>query len=106
MTGPVDGADLPRVAADTMAAAKFPFLATMDGDQPRLRPVSPVRTEGVNLYLADGAAAGQEVFHSHLHVVPRWAGDGMRVSAERRGGPPSRDELERVAASIRAAAID
>lgn len=33
--------------------------------------------EGVNLLLADGAAAGQEVFHLHLHVVPRFAGDGF-----------------------------
>jgi len=31
---------------------------------------------GVNLYLADGTAAGQEVFHLHLHVIPRNPGDG------------------------------
>ena len=38
---------------------------------------SYVKCEGVNLLLADGEAAGQEVFHSHLHVVPRYAGDGF-----------------------------
>lgn len=32
--------------------------------------------EGINLHLADGNAAGQEVFHVHLHVIPRCAGDG------------------------------
>lgn len=29
-----------------------------------------VPCDGVNLFLADGKAAGQEVFHSHLHVIP------------------------------------
>ena len=32
---------------------RFPFLATVDGDQPRLRPVSPVRTEGFTVYCAN-----------------------------------------------------
>ena len=29
-----------------------------------------VRCEGVNLFLADGEATGQKVFHAHLHVIP------------------------------------
>src|SRR5206468_2557217 len=37
---------------------------------------SGLRCEAINLFVADGAAAGQEVFHSHLHVIPRWQGDG------------------------------
>jgi uncharacterized pyridoxamine 5'-phosphate oxidase family protein len=36
-----------------MAEAKFPVLATMDGDQPRVRPVSPVKTEGFTVYVAN-----------------------------------------------------
>jgi histidine triad (HIT) family protein len=60
--------------------------------------------EGINLFLADGAVAGQEVFHVHLHVLPRTPGDGFAVSA-RRGGqalaPPSRAELDAAAALIR-----
>lgn len=36
-----------------MHAAKFPMLATVDGDQPRLRPVSPVRTDGFTVYVAN-----------------------------------------------------
>jgi len=31
---------------------------------------SGIKCEGVNLFLADGEAAGQEVFHVHLHVFP------------------------------------
>jgi general stress protein 26 len=36
-----------------MRAAKFPMLASLDGDQARVRPVSPVRTEGFTVYLAN-----------------------------------------------------
>jgi general stress protein 26 len=36
-----------------MRASRFPLLATMDGDQPRLRPVSPVRTDGFTVYVAN-----------------------------------------------------
>ena len=36
-----------------MKAARFPFLASMDGDQARLRPVSPVLTEGFTVYVAN-----------------------------------------------------
>jgi histidine triad (HIT) family protein len=38
---------------------------------------SGLRCEGVNLFLADGSAAGQTVFHTHLHVLPRFADDGF-----------------------------
>ncbi len=50
---PVDPAELPELARATMRAAKFPMLATRDGDQPRLRPVSPVRVDGFTVYVAN-----------------------------------------------------
>lgn len=50
---PIDPAALPALARATMAKAKFPALATMDGDQPRVRPVSPVRTAGFTVYVAN-----------------------------------------------------
>ena len=56
--------------------------------------------QGVNLFLADGEAAFQEVFHVHLHVIPRWAGDGFRIKAKWRS--PSRAELDSVAEKVRA----
>ena len=63
---------------------------------------SGVRCEGVNLFLADGAAAMQEVFHVHLHVIPRFKGDGfgLRFGPEYHNRPP-RAELDRVAAVLR-----
>ena len=32
---------------------RFPYLASIDGDQPRLRPVSPVMTDGLTVYVAN-----------------------------------------------------
>ena len=54
---------------------------------------SGVRCEGVNLFLADGAVAGQEVFHVHLHVFPRYQGDGFGL----RFGPHNREQPGRAA---------
>lgn len=42
---------------------------------------SSLRCEGVNILLCDGEVAFQTVFHFHLHVVPRYAGDGWDLSA-------------------------
>ena len=42
-----------QVAQETIAAAKFPQLATIDGDQPRVRPVSPVKVDGFTIYVAN-----------------------------------------------------
>jgi len=64
---------------------------------------SPVRSEGINLFLADGEAAGQEVFHVHVHVLPRFAGDPFRVERAGGGIAAPREELDRVASEIREA---
>lgn len=45
--------------------------------------------EGINLVLSDGQAAGQDVFHLHLHVVPRWHGDGVSLTWDTRTAPDS-----------------
>ena len=50
---PIDPAELPALAAATLREAKFPMLASMDGDQARLRPVSPVRVDGFTVYVAN-----------------------------------------------------
>ncbi|OLC09699.1 MAG: hypothetical protein AUH39_03960 [Chloroflexi bacterium 13_1_40CM_67_9] len=64
--------------------------------------VSGLRCEAVNLYVADGAAAGQEVFHSHLHVIPRWQGDGFGIQfPPHYGAAADRKALDETAARLR-----
>ena len=50
---PVDPTEVARLAREVVASDRFPHLATVDGDQPRVRPVSPVRTEGFTVYVAN-----------------------------------------------------
>lgn len=50
---PVDPALLVERALAVIRADRFPHLATIDGDQPRVRPVSPVRTDGFTVYVAN-----------------------------------------------------
>lgn len=50
---PVDPVQLPELALATMKSAKFPMLASDDAGQPRLRPVSPVKTEGFTIWVAN-----------------------------------------------------
>lgn len=50
---PIDSAKLVELAQAVLQADRFPHLATIDGDQPRLRPVSPVKTVGFTVYVAN-----------------------------------------------------
>jgi len=70
---PADGARMIQVAQRLAAALRR----------------SGLPCAGVNLYLADGVVAGQEVFHIHLHIIPRLPGDGvgMRKGAAYRPFP-------------------
>jgi histidine triad (HIT) family protein len=64
-----------------------------------------LRADGVNFFLADGEAAGQEVFHLHLHVFPRSEGDGFGLRfAPEYGQPVARERLDHEAAAISKAA--
>ena len=66
--------------------------------------------DGITLFQANGAAGGQTVFHFHLHVLPRFADDGVAVSWPRK--EPAVHLLQgyaqqlRAALSGRAAAVD
>lgn len=60
---------------------------------------SGVRNEGANLMLSDGTVAGQEVMHSHLHIVPRFRGDGQRVGFSH-SAQVARPQLDEVAHKI------
>ena len=43
------------------------------------RAVQRLGADGVNLINSNGSAAWQTVFHFHMHVIPRYAGDPLRL---------------------------
>ncbi len=82
---PEDGAQLFRVGQVAAAALRG----------------SSLRCEGVNFFLADGEAAGQDVFHVHLHVFPRYPGDGFGLRLPPDYAVRPRAELDEAAEALR-----
>ena len=59
------------------------------------------KDEGMNMVVNSGAAAGQDVFHYHVHVIPRRAGDGFDIPLPFPGSAmPERERLEMTAGLI------
>ncbi len=56
---PMDPSQVTELASATIKDAKFPQLATIDGEQPRVRPVSPLRTDGFTVYVANLRSYGK-----------------------------------------------
>ena len=57
--------------------------------------------EGLSVYQANGKAAGQTVYHYHVHLLPRHAGDGMELTWPVKN--PPRETLADYAEKIKAA---
>ena len=92
---------VPRRHASSLSELDEPqgaamFVAAMRIQAARRR--SGIRCDGVSLSLSDGESAGQEVRHVHLHVMPRYVGDGVIQSWS--SSSPNREELDRMAARI------
>jgi general stress protein 26 len=88
---PIDPAELLNLAQSVVRADRFPHLATLDGDQPRLRPISPVKTDGFTVYFANlrsyhktqEIAANPKVELCYLddrHDQVRITGEAIRVT--------------------------
>ena len=57
--------------------------------------------EGMNLVVSSGTSAGQDVYHFHIHLIPRQAGDGFDVDLPFSGSSmPDRTQLDAMAARI------
>lgn len=86
---------LPEDAAQVMRVGQL-----MD----RALRASELRCEGVNLFIADGKAAGQEVGHVHLHVFPRFEEDGFKLPLESSNrATPGREQLNETAGKLKQA---
>jgi histidine triad (HIT) family protein len=60
-----------------------------------IRNTEELACAGTNLLMNNGAAAGQEIRHAHLHIIPRYAEDKLRLSFghPERGGQEALDAL-------------
>ena len=47
------------------------------GQKMAIRMKERLHTDGANLIQNNGEAAGQTVHHFHLHIIPRYIGDGQ-----------------------------
>lgn len=64
-------------------------------------------TDGLNIVVNSGSAAGQDVFHYHVHVIPRYRHDGFDIPLPFPGSAmPDRTVLDATAARIIAALRD
>ena len=87
-------ADYLFVLHDAQAAAVFRAVARL------ARAIRDAfAPQGLSVYQANGKAAGQTVFHFHVHLVPRHENDGMNLTWPVKN--PAREKLEEYAAKIR-----
>jgi histidine triad (HIT) family protein len=63
-------ADLYSIPAETLVAVHATVQKVARGLRDALAP------DGLNIIQNNGLAAGQTVFHYHVHLIPRWEGDG------------------------------
>nr|WP_272888327.1 HIT family protein [Stutzerimonas stutzeri] len=56
--------------------------------------VDELQPDGVQIAQFNGAPAGQTVFHIHVHIVPRYAGEGLGVHAAGKAEPAELEKLQ------------
>jgi len=81
----------PEVGAQMIKAAQKVGRAVIKG----------TGAEGVNFGINSGAAAGQVIFHLHMHVIPRKEGDGLKLWGQQEYGEGEMVEIaEKIKASL------
>ena len=95
---------VPRNHAHDLVEIDDEDLAAVAQAAKRLAATMPERlgADGVNLLNSCGKAAWQTVFHFHVHVIPRYADDPLRLPWI--PGPGDSDEIEAAAHDLRGAA--
>ena len=87
-------------SADLLEISEEDLQATILGAQRLARRVSErLGAAGVNLLNSCGAAAWQTVFHFHIHVIPRYEDDPLRLPWT--PAPGDQDEIAAAAAELR-----
>jgi histidine triad (HIT) family protein len=87
-------------ARDLLEVSREDLEATISAVQRVARRISErLRTDGLNVLNSCGAAAWQTVFHFHVHVIPRYDGDPLRLPWIPSAGDPH--EIEAVARELR-----
>ena len=70
------------VGLDDLAPTTSAHVLSVGHQLARALRRSTLRPDGMNLFLCDGEAAFQDVFHFHLHVIPRYVGDGWTLDVD------------------------
>ena len=78
---------------DELAQKVLPLAKTM-----AVQLKEKLQCDGLNLVQNNGEVAGQTVHHFHMHLIPRYKGDGQRIGWV--PGEPSQEELEAVKEQI------
>lgn len=89
-------------AADLLSATPGSLEAAVRTSQTVARILhTALQADGISIVQNNGSAAGQDVFHYHVHVIPRWEGD--KAVRSWRPGPTDHGALGALAAELRAA---
>lgn len=94
----------------TLVVPKVPFANIIDGDDVTLSYMMEIAARigralvaeklatGINIIMNNGTDASQEVFHAHLHVIPRHANDGAFTSPK--NITPDASQTEQIAKQL------
>ncbi len=93
---------IPKRHSNDLLAISAEDLAAVARTVKLLAPaiVAGVSSDGINIHMNNGEAAGQAVFHSHIHLIPRFEGDGL---THWHGKPYPEGKAEEVERKIREA---
>ncbi len=77
-----------RHYANLLEADEASMLAVMSASRRIAHAIHRVlRPDGISVHQLNGSAAGQTVFHYHMHLVPRMHGDSMALHGREKGDP-------------------